>query len=542
MNKILRLYKVLKQCAAGKDNETATSSLTYDYGKVWTYTLALIIAAALGFLGYKLPDLAFMLPDPYAILAMLFMAGLIASAFFSAARIVNELYMSTDLSLLLTMPLSSLQIVLSKLLLVSSLPILFCLVMTVPACVGYAIAMGGALPAAFYAGMILGAVCLLIIAIALVGIIIILLMTFVNVIRNRDALRIIGAIALFIIFVAYMLIPKNDVDTNALGNVLGGIGGVAGDLPVIHGLACLLRGQVSALILLEVLGITLVLAALFFLAVRKLYLKSALRMADSSDAGADVDSRALSKATVKSNFVSAMVRRDLKSLKRNPAYLLTVFLYPIAVPILMVVIIFINGSTGEVFNAMAGFASSAVMAIAVTGLVAPSASGMSVAACSAISREGKDFDVFRQVPISWKAYIKAKEITAFILTGGIVFVYLIVAGIVMTVLAKFDPVAILLALAEAAGIILFINDMSILADIKKPNLNWDNEAVPAKSRLFPVVCYMVFLFGCGLLPLFITAFLGLVPCILLFVGLPVVLGIVGHIRLYSAGPALLEKL
>lgn len=121
--------------------------------------------------------------------------------------------------------------------------------------------------------------------------------------------------------------------------------------------------------------------------------------------------------------------------------------------------------------------------------------GMSSISSGIISREGKDYYALKAMPVKMRTIVAAKyRVAAWInsIPGVGYPTILVVVCSVMGIVPAWSPVAVL---AFGIPFLCLLISVCALGDVKKPNLNWENEADVCKSNNTGVIVFIVILFG-----------------------------------------------
>ena len=486
MNKIFTLAKVLAKCGSGSEaaakGNSAKAALT---GKI----LLLIFGSGLmGFAGYKMSALLpFIGNDISVMFSTFYLAGFVASLFLTIPPIINQLYMSTDLPELLVMPFTSFEIVMARMINIAVTPIITAFITSVPGAIGYMAAVG--FDGNLLLSSILAFISIPIIAICGVSVIIMLIMTFVHALRNRDHLKVIGGVLFMLLFAGYYIFINSGSTSNIDKETLGGVFSATGKASVVffvNPMLTKLSHGFDAVSFIAVIAICAAFAALFVLVAKAFYLKGAINMQTTSSLSRQLTDESLAKDCRQRSAFSSFFVNDLKTVKRNPDYLVQGFLYPIFMPILMVVVmaLALKGIFVEDFdlNDLPPYVMLCV-GFMLSCLMSAVASTMNVISASTLSREGESIYFLSAMPIDYKQYLRAKKFVPMLISALGSTDLLLIGGIILTAMGItpiwFTPYLIFVNIP----LVWFFTCLNMLFDIKNPSFSWDNEAQMIKSRL-----------------------------------------------------------
>ena len=527
MKKILNLYKMLNK------NNTSDKG---DSSKLFMFIVGgVMISFILGYVGYKFADSIDMMGGVPVILSVSGLVagiGIFAFGFFS---LINSMYMSSDIELLITLPLSSTQIVLLRLLSFLGLAFGIGFVAIIPISIGFAVATSAGITS--WVSIILEFIFVPVFATFITASAVILLMSVVRIFRNVDVLRYIGIGVLFILLCLYFFFANSNnshVEVNSLITILAGFGTTLQYVDPVSGFmsAFVTSGSIIDLLISIVL---LAASVLLFLIVAKfLYLEGALNMQSTSVSGKILSDEELNKACTNNGTYKSLVKKEFNMLRRNPAYSLNNFVIGFLWPILAVVLMYGTiSSVSKMFAPSEGaqdpttisirFVIMSTCLIMFIMILIPMT--YQSIAYSSLSREGKSFPIMKQIPVDYKIQIKAKLTVAeriqHIQTTGYVLLGAVIIYLIMGVPVYFALCPTLLAFTFTEMAIC----MDMLNGYKNASVNWDNEkSIASKNSgaMFafyilsafgvPIVCALGFFFAFDGNP-----YLGLIPMLVLSV-------------------------
>lgn len=527
MKKILNLYKMLNK------NNTSDKG---DSSKMFMFIVGgVMISFILGYVGYKFADSIDMMGGVPVILSV---SGLVAGiavfalGFFS---LINSMYMSSDIELLITLPLSSTQIVFLRLLSFLGLAFGVGFVAIIPINIGFAVATSVGIIS--WVSIILEFIFVPVFATFITASVVILLMSVVRIFRNVDVLRYIGIGVLFILLCLYFFFANSNnshVEVNSLITILAGFGTTLQYVDPVSGFMSAFVTSGSIIDLLISIALLAASVLLFLIVAKFLYLEGALNMQSTSVSGKILNDEELNKACTNNGTFKSLVKKEFNMLRRNPAYSLNNFVIGFLWPILAIVLMYGTiSSVTNMFTPSEGaqdpttlsirFVIMSTCLIMFIMILIPMT--YQSIAYSSLSREGKSFPIMKQIPVDYKIQIKAKLTVAeriqHIQTTGYVLLGTIIIYIIMGVPVYFAFCPALLAFTFTETAIC----MDMLNGYKNASVNWDNEkSIASKNSgaMFafyilsafgvPIVCALGFFFAFDGNP-----YLGLIPMLVLAV-------------------------
>ena len=527
MKKILNLYKMLN-----KNNTTGKG----DSSKTFMFIIAgVLLSFIFGYVGYKFADSIEMMGGVPIILSVSGLVAGIAIFAFGFFNLINSMYMSSDIELLITLPLSSTQIVLLRLLSFLGLAFGIGFVAIIPISIGFAVATSAGIIS--WVSIILEFIFVPVFATFITASVVILLMSVVRIFRNVDVLRYIGIGVLFILLCLYFFFANSNnthVEVNSLITILAGFGTTLQYVDPVSGFMSAFVTSGSIIDLLISIAILAASVLLFLIVAKFLYLEGALNMQSTSVSGKILNDEELNKACTNNGTYKSLVKKEFNMLRRNPAYSLNNFVIGFLWPILAVVLMYGTiSSVTNMFTPSEGaqdpttlsirFVIMSTCLIMFIMILIPMT--YQSIAYSSLSREGKSFPIMKQIPVDYKIQIKAKLTVAervhHIQTTGYVLLGTVIIYLIMGVPFYFALCPALLAFTFTEMAIC----MDMLDGYKRASVNWDNEkSIANKNSGAMLAFYILSAFGvpivCGLGLFFAfdaNPYMGLIPMLALAV-------------------------
>ena len=201
MKRLLKLYKMLNKNNQVTDGKGGSNKIAY-------IIIGVVIAAGLGLVGYKFADTIEMAGGVPIMLNVGGLATGIIIVGFGLFMLINSMYMSSDIELLITMPFSAFEIAVLRLLSFIGMAYGFGAVLMLPINIGYTIEKG--FNALEWIGILLMFILLPLFVTLVIATLVILIMSLVKVFRNMDVLRYIGIIVLFILICVYFYLSGDN--------------------------------------------------------------------------------------------------------------------------------------------------------------------------------------------------------------------------------------------------------------------------------------------------------------------------------------------
>lgn len=507
MNKILSLTKVLFKNAflnnseKSKPRNTLIIIIIVGILMIGSYGLPLVMATK------ELVNWLSPVITPSILLEM-FVPSIVMMLFiFSVITIISYYYLSTDITLLLPMPLKPYEILLARFILVTVSLYFFEFLFFGPFMVGYGIGVGANVLYYIYAFIFLLTAPL--VPVSIMSIFITSLMRVGNFSANKDRFTYIVLFLSLGLGIGISMLPNIigfDMDPSNFANIVTEVGKVTNYiLPYLRPVITALKDSsniLGVLWFLLYLALSTGVVYLFLLISSKVYIKGVMvggnEKMNKKHQKIDVDKSIKSGSAFKSYAL-----KDVRLIIRTPVYNTNLVLVEFIMVIIMAAsFIFgasadggdINALIKQVMSFRINSQLSYIIFIFLGGLLF--FNGVSLISASSISREGKSAYFMKYIPMSPLKQINAK------ISFGVIMHLLIPVVILIGALALgvIDFMQFMYFLVPSVLITIFMNYWGILVDLARPKLNWDNETVAVKQNfngvIYMLICYALgFAFG-----------------------------------------------
>lgn len=491
MNKYITLTKILL-----KNGNTSTG--IKKNSKIKKASLGIIILLAL------LPTIklfSLFISSAYDYLYKIDQQGLILSLgisftsvfifFFAIFYSINVLYFSKDIDLLLPLPLKPWEILLSKFTVILIYEYLTEIFILLPILLVYGYKSSGG-PLYFIYSTILFLI-VPIIPIAAASILNMIIMSFTNIGKHRDILKILGGVFAMVFAIGLnIVLQKMTVSSQNFENIFKMIN--KGNNSLVSLSNRLFPGSTLSagslvyssnfrgfenLTLFVILNILIV--SLFSVLGQYLYFKGAQGGSEISAKRINLDYSKLNKISSSNSKFKALLLAEIKSLFRTPVYFMNCILVNIIIPIVLFIPLLVQPESFHKLNALMNIkvTSTTTMICIIISLAAGSILGASNSITStAISREGENIFVKKYLPVSYSTQIMAKVISGVLV--AITSIFLILIG--LTLFIKLSIYLSIISLLISFVGILLTSMTGILIDLRFPRLHWDNEVKAVKQN------------------------------------------------------------
>lgn len=412
--------------------------------------------------------------------------------FFGIFYTMSIYYFSMDIENLLPLPFRSSEILGAKFITILIYEYYTEIIFFLPAIIVFGIKEGAGI--SYYIFSFILFLFLPIIPLVMSGIIVMVVMRFSNIAKNKDRFRVIGGIIsiLFGVSLNFMLQRNiNTTDPEQLSKIFAeGNNSFVNISSRIFPAAKLavnslinsnnLNGLINLLMFLIICAVT---AGIFILLGELLYFKGVIGVSETTSKRKKLSSEELNQNLYKNSPIKAYTLKELRILFRTPAYFINCILMNFLWPILLIVPIFIEGEGVKTFEKIGLFLrmDNEFISIVLAGIFAflVFTSTSNAITSTSISREGKKLFITKYLPVSYEIQLISKVLSGFIVS----FIGTIIMAIIVIVL--FRPSAYLIVMMLILGVvgIGFSCMVGIFIDLNYPKLTWDNEQKAVKQNM-----------------------------------------------------------
>lgn len=475
MNKSALLFKTLyRNATAPSQAEKGKKRISRSVGAILSISpLVIMIAVLMAFLASSLKSIA----DLSALLTSVLFATQMMVLFLSMASMFSTLYDAKDTPFLQSLPIKPTGVFFAKFALVYVNALKLSVVAFLPVAYAVTITFNVVNHAMFYGAYPL---------ILLVALVVPVLPLFVAVLfsmpiayigsyfKGKPTLKSVLTIIFYVILMgAYMVVVyfmntkgfgqegKVEISQGALSSLYGVARAIYPDKVLVdfcYGINVGKNFGISAAIIVGMIAVMILLAMAFY---KRINVKKTETAVQSSS----------SKTTLKQeNIVISLVKRDFKSIIRNSTLAMTSLANSLMAPIFIVVMYFITGFKAGNVEAMSSLMSEMMGIGYVVMYSMIFLAGANLVASLAYTREGKSFFATKSLPIKPIDSIKSKVLLATIVPAVIMIPIMLIS----LLLFKIDIVSTLLIGVDTMLMVVGINCLNVLFDMKKGNQHWED--------------------------------------------------------------------
>ena len=430
-----------------------------------------------------------------ALLTLGVLAGQLLILLFGIYYVISAFYFSRDLEFLIPLPLRPSEVMISKFAVIMINEYLTVAAIVLPVVVTYGVMAKGGI--GYWVNAVLVYLALPVIPLALVSLLVVAMMRFINVSRKKDILILVGSIVLIVLALALQI----------------GLGRTAGPQPSAQAVTAFFTSPDSLLNrvgskfppsiwatkavaagfssegpanLALLLGVSLAFFAGIVVMAEKLFYRGLIGLSETTGKKRRLTRDEMSRRVSSGRrAVAAVFGREWKIMNRTPIFLLNGVLVVVIVPVIFVLLANLgsgrggSGGGGDLSAILKTMTSAnplfAILAAALFMTVCGSLNGTS---SSTFSREGAQFWISRVIPVAPREQAAAKFLPSYLVAMLGVVTATVVAAIVLHL--KAVHLAAAAGLALVAGVLLTVVGMII--DLARPLLNWTNPQKAIKQN------------------------------------------------------------
>lgn len=434
-----------------------------------------------------------------AILTLGVLLGQFLILIFGLYYIIAAFYFSQDLALLIPLPLTPAQVMLSKftVILVNEYLTIAPLVLPILVVYGFLSRKGPV----YWAGAALVYLLLPVIPLAIGGLLVFVMMRAINLGRKKDALIIVGSLVLIAASLGFQFwfgqrATSGEVDPQTFVRLLSDPNGLvqrvgASFPPSIWATKVLAYGLSNSGVANTALfsGVSLALFLGLLTASQKLFYEGLIGLSETS-AARRILSRDQIERSVSSGRrpVRAIFLRELRLMNRTPIFLLNGVLAVVLIPAVFLIMAK-AGSQPEGLGRLLSLVQSGnpTLAVLSAALFMAVCGGLNGTASSTYSREGAQFWISKVIPVSPSDQAKGK----FLHSYAVVVLGLAAASAVLAFVFQMKVSFLLAAFVLAAPAGAVMTALGMMIDLTRPLLTWIHPQKAIKQNLNVLLSFFV---------------------------------------------------
>lgn len=523
--------------------------------------IVLVILLALGFMPLlkslsastsNIYDILKQINEESIILYMGIAATSLAIFIFAIFHVMNTFYFSMDIENLIPLPLRSYEIIGSKLILIIIYEYITEIIFLLPVLIQYGIKINAGLVYYIYGSIIF--LINPIVPTILCTILIMVIMRFSNLGKNKDRFKMISGVVALSIGIGINLfiqsITSRNQSKDQIENMIMTIKGKY--VGVLSKIFPTTKSGVYSLIehnnfkgfiyICLFLIITLLFLVAFIYIGEKLYLKGVVGISETTSTRKAIEDADLHRYTKKRSVITSYVLKEIKVLLRTPIYFMNCILMNFLWPVFFIAPIAMQGELSEIIqevNAILQDIDGIKFVVIIAFSVVLFITATNGIAASSISREGQNLYFNKFVPLDAKNMFMAKILTAVIIEFVSIFFILLTISLIIKV-----PLIVIISIVIITIPAMFFSSlMGLIIDLYYPKLNWDNEQKAVKQN-FNIIGNMALntILAVITATLFIKLNLNLITTILLIIAIYTLINILMYIFLKNKGVAIFNNI
>lgn len=421
---------------------------------------------------------------------------------FGVATVFGQLYFSSDVTIMLRLPISHESLFASKLISLTLSNLIYAVVITVPISLKYGMSLGEGPLFYLYTLLLLPSTTLY--TVSILALIIVLIMRFANRIPNmKGILQFLGMAAIIGMSIGFQIFVQKTAPSTGAGLSIVEI--LKDNQALMYRLLPHLQWVVQALTNGDVLIRTFYALVMVFVSVGVFYLTIRIGtgalikgVSDNKVTGGRRKGKVGTIAYTKRPVAWDIAWKDLITIFKTPIYLFNIGLVGFLMPLFMLIPFitqpqffselstfqpviqgFLKGNVQVSMGIGFGVGFAITLFLSATGQ----------AATTSITREGKQIWLMKTLPIRYEDQVKGR-----VLASALLSLLSVVPMALIIVLLLRPPVIVMVCFTIASVVVaVFMANAGLLVDIRSPKLLWDNPQEAIKQNM------NVFLFSLGLI-------------------------------------------
>jgi ABC-2 type transport system permease protein len=431
-----------------------------------------------------------------ALLSLGVLAGQLLILIFGIYYVISAFYFSRDLEMLIPLPLRPSEVMLSKFAVIAINEYLTVAAVVLPVVITFGVLAKGGV--GYWVNAVLVYAALPIIPLAVVSVLVVAMMRFINVSRKKDILILAGSILLIVLALGLQFaagrVPDKEVNSQAIAELIASpdslLNRVGSKFPPSIWATKAIAGGFSGEGLANLalfLGTSLAFFAGIVVLAEKLFYRGLIGLGETTGKKRRLTRDEMSRRVSSGRRAGAAIfAREWRIMNRTPIFLLNGVLVVVIVPAMFVLMATMGSGRGgsgggSDLNAILKTMTSAnplfvILAAALFMTICGSLNGTS---SSTFSREGAQFWISRVIPVAPREQAAAKFLHSYLIAMLGVVTASVVTAIVLHL--KAVHLAAAAGLALVGGVLLTVVGMII--DLARPLLDWTNPQKAIKQNL-----------------------------------------------------------
>ncbi|OGD17759.1 MAG: hypothetical protein A2W03_11840 [Candidatus Aminicenantes bacterium RBG_16_63_16] len=432
-----------------------------------------------------------------ALLTFGLLAGQLLILIFGLFYVISAFYFSKDLEVLIPLPVRPFQVMLSKFGVILANEYLTVSLIVLPILISFGVL--GRRGPVYWIEAALVYLLLPVIPLALVSVLVLLLMRFVNLGRRKDALIIVGSLLLIVLAMMFQFwinrSSRLEPDSAALVRFFASPDSLpqktGSTFPPSVWATRALTGGLSAAGLAQLLiyaGVSIILLIGMAAGAEALFYRGLVGLAETSGRGRRLTGAEISRRLSSGRRpIRALFLREWRLMNRTPIFLLNGTLTVIIIPVMLLVMAK-AGSTDSDLTSLFRLLSSknALVSVLVSAGFMTICGSLNGTASSALSREGSQFWISKIIPVSPRDQVAAKFLHSYL----VALLGIVAASAVLLAQLRIPPASFALAIGLALAVTFILTAAGLAVDLARPLLDWINPQKAIKQNLNVLIAFL----------------------------------------------------
>lgn len=435
--------------------------------------------------------------QPGLIIAYGFIVTQFITFLFGVVYIISAFYFSSDLSILVPLPLTPGEVMLAKFITILANEYLVVIPMLLPPIIIYG--MNITVSLIYWIKSIILIIFTPVIPLSIAAILVIILMRFINVSKHKDMLTIIGGVLAIVFAIAVNAFSQNmsgteeEVLLKAQLDLFETVGKkFPPSLWASKGLTY--TGVQGLLNFLIFVGISILLFIGLIALANKVFYRGLLAGQEASKKKKS-DRVIMDNSLKKNHPILALFVKEWRLFIRTPIYAINGLTGIVMMPILLLLPFITSGPELEELQKLIHVPGSEMVVTLIGIALIIFTATVTLVASTAISREGSTFWISKLIPIPPRGQVVAKLLHAM----AISLLGILAIGIVYALTFKLSIIRVLIMIFIGSLASLLINIFNLIIDMINPKLNWTNPQEAVKKNINGLYGILVTLLVLGLL-------------------------------------------
>lgn len=501
MKKILELTKVfLKTSFSNMEAQTMGNNKS-KLGMAFLYLFLIVyLGGIIGFLSYNVIDGLISIQQEAVFIGLILLMTIGFTLFQSIFSSINVLYFTKDSEYILPLPLKPSEIILARTNVIIIMEYIVELIISLVPLIIYGVMTGAGV--IYYITMLIALILIPIFPVLLISIIVMFVMSFSKIVRNKNRFQLIATVIVLIFSVvlgmSFSTFDEEITQEQMIQLVMqanGLVDLIKGYFPTLAPLTTALTttSLFEVLIsILETIGISFIALIIYVFIAEKIYFKGLVgNLFSGNKKKGKVD---LSKNNFRnSKLYKSYIGKEFKLLFRNPIFLMQCLVPAVLIPIIMIGIFALNFkdiSQEELQEITSLIPTDTLVVVSVILGIIQFFFMFSYISITAISRDGNNAVFMKYAPVSLYKQYMYKIAPNYIINT----IMIILTLVMLQYFLKMPLITLALIFVISMVMSALQSILMLIIDLKKPKLEWDSEYAVVKQNMnlmYPMILSLV---------------------------------------------------